>query len=180
MSILKKSARVLFLAIIVFTITACTKEQSRIDNDINIIKENAEADIIDIKLKFRDENNNLADEKRIINEDEVLVRNILDELIKGPERVSKLKPVLPTDIRISAVSIKDKIAHITFDFANSKPTFTEDDEEKAVESIVLTLTELEFIDKVKINVSPINDKFISFVDITKPLSVDDYTSDSKK
>ena len=67
MSILKKSARVLFLAIIVFTITACTKEQSRIDNDINIIKENAEADIIDIKLKFRDENNNLADEKRIIN-----------------------------------------------------------------------------------------------------------------
>ena len=177
MSILKKSARVLFLAIIVFTITACTKEQSRIDNDINIIKENAEADIIDIKLKFRDENNNLADEKRIINEDEVLVRNILDELIKGPERVSKLKPVLPTDIRISAVSIKDKIAHITFDFANSKPTFTE---EKAVEYIVLTLTELEFIDKVKINVSPINDKFISFVDITKPLSVDDYTSDSKK
>ena len=82
----------------------------------------------------------------------------------------------PTNI----CSIKDKIAHITFDFANSKPTFTEDDEEKAVESIVLTLTELEFIDKVKINVSPINDKFISFVDITKPLSVDDYTSDSKK
>ena len=100
MSILKKSARVLFLAIIVFTITACTKEQSRIDNDINIIKENAEADVIDIKLKFRDENNNLADEKRIINEDEVLVRNILDELIKGPERVSNLKPVLPTDISI--------------------------------------------------------------------------------
>ena len=82
MSILKKSARVLFLAIIVFTITACTKEQSRIDNDINIIKENAEADIIDIKLKFRDENNNLADEKRIINEDIYLSPEKKDKIIR--------------------------------------------------------------------------------------------------
>ena len=178
MSILKRSAMVICLFMIVITVVACTKEQSRIDTDISIIKEGTESSIIDIKLKFRDENNNLIDEKRIINEDEVLVRNIIDELIKGPERTSNLKPVLPTDTRVSAVSIKDKIAYITFDFANFKPSFTEDEEERAVESIVLTLTELEFIDKVKINVSPISDKFISFVDITKPLSDNDYISES--
>ena len=178
MSILKRSAMVMCLLAMIIVGTACTKEQSRIDTDISIIKGSTEAGIIDVKLKFRDENNNLVDEKRIINEDEVLVRNILDELIKGPERTSKLKPVFPTDTRISAVSIKDKIAYITFDFANFKPTFTEEEEEKAVESIVLTLTELKFIDKVKINVNPISDKFISFIDITKPLSDNDYISEN--
>ena len=58
------------------------------------------------------------------------------------------------------------------------PPLTKEEEEKAVESIVLTLTELKFIDKVKINVSPISDKFISFIDITKPLSDNDYISEN--
>ena len=174
MSILKRSAMVMCLLAMIIVGTACTKEQSRIDTDISIIKGSTEAGIIDVKLKFRDENNNLADEKRIINEEEVLVRNILDELIKGPERTSNLKRVLPTETRVSAVSIKDKIAYVTFDFSNFNPTFTKEEEEKAVESIVLTLTELKFIDKVKINVNPISDKFFSFLDITKPLSDNDY------
>ena len=99
-------------------------------------------------------------------------------MIKGPERTSNLKRVLPTETRVSAVSIKDKIAYVTFDFSNFNPTFTKEEEEKAVESIVLTLTELKFIDKVKINVNPISDKFISFIDITKPLSDNDYISEN--
>ena len=160
----------------VIIVVACTKKQEGIES--NTKKEGINSGIISVKLKFRDDNNRLEDEERLINEDEVLVSNILDQLIKGPERTSKLKPVLPVDTRVSAVSIKDRIAYVTFDFTNFNHSFTEEEEEKAVESIVLTLTELKFVDKVKINVNPISDKFNSFIDISKPLSDDNYILES--
>lgn len=75
--------------------------------------------------------------------------NILNSLIKGPEKNSNLVPTLPKNLKILSLKIKDKIAYVNFskDLISYGGGATY--EIGVVSSIVLTLTELKDIEGVQ-------------------------------
>lgn len=104
----------------------------------------------------------------LINKDNYLVRttvattNDLDELKKAKELIdaltingskhedipSNLTPIIPENTRILNISLKDKLLKINFskEFLN----VTKENEEKLIESLVYTLTEIENISELMI------------------------------
>ncbi|MCY6372073.1 GerMN domain-containing protein [Clostridium ganghwense] len=125
----------------------------------------------------RDENNaEVAKEERIIQKDELIGEVIMQELIKGPSVKSEAKPIFPKHTRILSFSIKDNIAYVNLS-SNVKYPMTPAREKACLQSIVLSLSELQSVDKVKIlidnkNVESLGGNF----DISKPFGEDDIDS----
>lgn len=97
----------------------------------------------------------LTEEIREIPVSKELYKNVLEELIKGPEN-DQLSPTLPSNVKVNSVKISDSTA--TVDFSKEIITNFEEiphsstTEVLAIFSIVNTLTEFEEIKKVKITI----------------------------
>jgi germination protein M len=97
----------------------------------------------------------LVKETREIPAGKDLYKNVLEELIKGPES-DQLFPTLPSDVKVNSVKISDSTA--TVDFSKEIITNFEEiphsstTETLAIFSIVNTLTEFKEIKKVKITI----------------------------
>ena len=97
----------------------------------------------------------LAEEIREITASKELYKNIIEELIKGPES-NNLYPTIPSNVEVYSVEISDSTA--TVDFSKEIITNFEEiphsstTETLAIYSIVNTLTEFEQINKIKITI----------------------------
>jgi spore germination protein GerM len=110
----------------------------------------------------------MAKEERLVNKEELMGEIIMQELLKGPSKVSKLKPILPQSTRLISFSIKEGIAYVSFS-SEARITMTPAREEACLRSIFNSLTQLPSISKVKImidnsDVSTIGGNY----DISKP------------
>ncbi|KEI02786.1 hypothetical protein ADU80_04385 [Clostridium botulinum] len=112
-------------------------------------------------------------EERIIKKEELLGELIMQELIKGPSKNSNLKPVFPNETKVLSFSINENIAYINLS-QNAQYKMTQSREKACLEGIVLSLTQIESIHKVKIL---INNKNVEFLggnyDVSKPFGKDD-------
>ena len=105
--------------------------------------------------EYTEDNAYLTEEIREIPAGGELCKNVVEELVKGPEN-SQLYPTIPSDVRVNSVEISDGTA--TVDFSKEIITNLEEiphsstTEVLAIYSIVNTLTESEEIDKVKITI----------------------------
>lgn len=112
----------------------------------------------EVILYFGDENaTHVTPEKRNINipdniDKQGYIKRLVDELIKGPE-TENINPTIPSETKVLSVSIEDNIAHIDFsEEMHTKHWGGATGEAMTINSIVNTITELDYIDKVKITV----------------------------
>jgi len=78
----------------------------------------------------------MAKEERLVNKEELLGEIIMQELLKGPSKVSKqLKPILPESTRLISFSIKDMIAYVSLS-SEARITMSAVREEACLRSIV--------------------------------------------
>ncbi|MCH5138987.1 GerMN domain-containing protein, partial [Clostridiaceae bacterium UIB06] len=115
----------------------------------------------------------VSKEERVIKNDEIFGETILNELIKGPSVKSKLKPVLPKETKVLSLSIKNSIAYVNLSKeANIDMTTTK--EETCLRSIILSLTQISSIEKVKITIeNKDTDIWGGHFDLSKPIGKDD-------
>ncbi len=80
------------------------------------------------------------------------IRLVLEELIKGPQN-NELSRTIPREVRIRSVNIEDGIAYVDFsEEMHTKHWHGAAGEAMTINSIVNTLTEFEYIEKVKMTV----------------------------
>ena len=108
---------------------------------------------------------------RGISEEDLTLR-VIQELIEGPQS-QVLRAVIPSEVTVRSVNIADEICHVDF----SEEMHTEHwggaaGEAMTINSLVYTLTEFDFIEKVKISVveGPLN---IEHVILEEPVGRDD-------
>lgn len=143
----------------------------------NIALPNEKDNSIELDLYFDSTSDNkkseIAKEERIINKEELLGEVIIQELLKGPSNVSKLKPILPKGTRLLSFSVKDGIAFINLS-NEAKATMSEAKEKACLTSIVSSLTQLPSITKVKIMIdNKDTDSLGGNYDVSKPFSKED-------
>lgn len=118
----------------------------------------------------------MAKEERLVNKEELLGEIIMQELLKGPSKVSKLKPILPESTRLISFSIKDAIAYVSLS-AEARITMSPVREEACLRSIVNSLTQLPSVTKVKILIDNSDVKTIGGnYDISKPFGKEELES----
>lgn len=119
-------------------------------------------------------------EERLINKEEILGEIIMQEFLKGPSNVSKLKPVLPKETKLLSFSIKDGIAYVNFS-SNASFQMTPAKEEACLRGILNSLTQLSSVSKVKIMVENKDIKSLGGnYNISKPFGKDDIENILKK
>lgn len=154
---------------------------SKVEN-IKLYKEKGEA--IDLDLYFdASQNENKAQigqEERLIQKEELLGELIVNELIKGPNLESKLKPILPKTTKLLSFSINNGIAYINLS-SDARVPMTPVKEEATLKSLVTSLEQLESINNIKIQ---IENKDVNSLggnyDISKPFGKDDIDGRRKK
>lgn len=115
----------------------------------------------------------LSKEQRIIKKDELLAETIMNELIKGPSVKSNLSPIFDKTAGLISVSIKDSIAYVNLN-KDANQEMTAKKEEACIKSIVLSLTQLSSVDKVKIFVDNSDTNlFGNNFDLSKPIGKED-------
>lgn len=188
---MKKIFRLFSVMLIIGTLgvalSACGKKDDNLAKSNDKIKSlkvsNSDDTYMSLDVFFdgsKDENEvNVVKEERTIEREELLGEIIMQELIKGPSVESKLKPVLHKDTKLISFSIKDGIAYINLS-ATAKYKMTAAKEEACLKSILLSLTQLSSIDKVKILVENKNvDTLGGNFDISKPFGLNDLESIKK-
>jgi len=109
-------------------------------------------------------------DERIINKEELIGETIMQELIKGPNVKSELKPILSKETRLLSFSIKDNIAYVNLS-KEAKIKMSEVKEKSCLEGIVASLTQLPSVEKVKITMENKDiDTIGGNFDISKPFS----------
>lgn len=112
-------------------------------------------------------------EERLISYQELVGEIIIQELIKGPAINSESTFVLPKETRLLSFSIKDGIGYINL---SSQAMFdmTEGKEEILLKSITNSLSELDSVDKVMIQIeSQTVESLGGHFNISKPFSKDE-------
>ena len=110
---------------------------------------------IDITLYFGGdaEKSELIKEERLINSEDLIGEMIMQELIKGPAKVSeKSKPILPKETRLLSFSIKDGIANINLS-PEAMFEMSEVQEVTILKSISNSLSQLKSVSKIMITVN---------------------------
>lgn len=107
--------------------------------------------------------------ERLIHKEELIGELIVQELIKGPDVIGEVKPVLPKETRLLSFSIKNGIAIVNLS-NEAKVNMSPEKEEACLKSIVYSITQLPSVVKVKIlienKVSTLGGNF----DLTNPLT----------
>lgn len=87
-------------------------------------------------------------------DDVVLAKDLVEGLIIGGAKNNIIpngfRSILPPDVVVKDINLKDKI--LTIDFSKELLEINKNDEEKAIESLVYTLTSINGIDKIIIKV----------------------------
>jgi spore germination protein GerM len=183
---LKNHFNILLYSIIIISsllLTSCTKKDtvsitnSEKEKKIAFSKDIDNNNLLDLKIYFDSSsklnNVKVSQEKRVIKKDELLAETIMNELIKGPSVKGQLSPILPNDTRLLTLSIKDNIAYINLSKeANIPMTFSK--EKTCIKSIVLSLTQVSTINKVKISIENTDiNIFGNNFDLSKPVGKED-------
>lgn len=178
----------LLLAILIvttlITLIGCGKQDKPIVKSNEKIKNlklvNSDEDWINIEVYFDgsvdEKKAEVMKEERVIKEEELLGEVIMQELIKGPSIKSQLKPIFPKEAKLLSFSIKDKIAYVNLS-SDVRYNMTIAREEACLRSIVLSLTQLKSVEKVKIvvenkNIGTLGGNF----NIEKPFAINDINS----
>jgi spore germination protein GerM len=132
---------------------------------------------VDLELYFDSSSSkevaDIAKEERLVNKEEVLGEIIMQELLKGPSNVSKLKPILPKDARLINFSIKDGIAFINLS-SEARVAMSPAKEEACIRSIVNSLTQLPSVSKIKLLIDSKDSKVLGGnYDVLKPFGKED-------
>lgn len=185
----KKTIRIILIAIVVIAllvgiIYTAKSVIIKKDKQSTISKEKLEnakivtndEGYVDLTLYFggNEGTDELVKEERLISYQELVGEIIIQELIKGPaSNREKSTFVLPKETRLLSFSIKDGIGYINF---SSEAMFemTEEKEEILLKSITNSLSELDSVDKVMIQVKSETVKSLGgHFDISKPFSKDE-------
>ncbi len=123
---------------------------------------------------FEDQKTYLTGELRIATAQEgtAIEEVIVAELIKG-SAVSN-KSVIPSDVRVRQVKRENQICFIDLDDKFLKGNLSEREQKLRVYSLVNSLTELSYIDKVQILINAKKTKGFDAIDISKPLKRNEY------
>lgn len=148
---------IVMIASLVIGVTGCGNNEEALVNDNEKIKElkiaNSDDNWMHLNVYFDGSKNNkevnVIKEERLLKLEELMGKVIIQELIKGPSVESKLKPILHKDTKLLSFSIKDGTAYINLS-PEAKYDMSAAREEACLRSIVLSLTQLESINKVKI------------------------------
>ena len=113
----------------------------------------------EITLYFADQNATyVVPEKRTINASENInqenyIKQVVEELIKGPQ-TEELSPIIPPETKVISVDIENSIAHIDFsEEMHTKHWGGAAGEAMTINSLANTLTEFDYINKVKLTVN---------------------------
>lgn len=129
------------------------------NNELKDIKQELEyvnADVLTHSIFLLDSNNYIAKTDIIVKtlDKEELVKEIIEVLINdgvGESSIpSGFKSYIPSDTKINSISFDGNI--ITVSFSEDFLDISKNIEEKMIEGLVFSLTEIEGIDKVKINI----------------------------
>lgn len=182
---MKKAWKVCFIICILASLTvvfiACNyKDMASINNNnlkgLNLSDADKES-FIKLDVYFdaskSEDKVNVSKEQRLIKKEEFLGELVMQELIKGPSPKSNLKPIFPKETKLLSFSINDNIAYINLS-QDAQYKMTQSRERACLEGIVLSLTQIKSIHKIKIL---INNKNIEFLggnyDVSKPFNKDD-------
>lgn len=144
---LKKGILLLIVLALFFLAIGCGERQD-IDKE-----DNTENNMEIITLYFADEEAiNLVSEKVQVDIEGKSIENvIIGELQKGPREPEKgHNPTIPSNIKILGVEVKDNTAFINISSENLTGGSTE--EKFLIDSVVMSLTEVDYIDKVQFQV----------------------------
>ncbi len=178
---MKKIVSLVLAFMIPLSLGACKKEVNQSKANMEKLKTvslpGEDESSLQLKLYFdssKDEKSSeIAAEDRNVKKEELLGELIITELIKGPSRVSGLKPVLPSKAKLLGFSIKDNIAYVDFSPEASSP-MTAKKEEICLKAIASSLTQLPSVKKVKILINHGDIKSLGgHYDMSKPFSVED-------
>lgn len=182
--VMKKIFSILLCSTVMFlnlSLTSCEKKDNLSINNSEKEKEIAfpqeKNNLIELNIYFdstkKDGALELSKEQRIIKKDELLAETIINELIKGPSVKSNLSPVFDKSARLISVSIKDKIAYVNLS-KDTNQKMNARKEEACIKSIVLSLTQLSSVDKVKIFIdNKDTNLFGNNFDLSKPIGKED-------
>jgi spore germination protein GerM len=187
---MKKTFCIFICSITIFSaisLTGCDNKDiissNNKDKEKEIALSNQKENTLDLNVYFQSSDasnsSDVSKEERIIKKDELVGEAIVNELIKGPSVKSSLKPVLPKESKLLSFSIKDNIAYVSF----SKETnivMTAVKEEICLKSIILSVTELSSVQKVKILIeNKDTGLWGDHFDLSKPLGKDNIISAKK-
>ncbi|KYH28711.1 MULTISPECIES: GerMN domain-containing protein [Clostridium] len=170
-----------------FTLLGCVNKNKELVKDNKKLKTlklpNSDETCINLDVYFdgsKSENEvKVLKEERIIEKEELIGETIMQELIKGPSVKSQLKPVFHKDTKLISFSIKDGIAYVNLS-KEAKFNMSAAKEEACLRSIVLSLTQLSSINKVKILVDNKSvDSLGGNYDISKAFSHEDISKIKK-
>ncbi len=97
---------------------------------------------------------------------------VINELLKGSAEGNK--DIIPSNVRVRQIKRENAICFIDLDEAFLKGNLTEREQELRVYSLVNSLTELSYIDKVQILINAKKTKGFEDIDISKPLKRNEY------
>lgn len=165
-------------------ISGCSKKESVANNsndkEKTIALSNEKDGIVNLNLYFDSSDGGkiaeISKEERSIKSDELMGQFIVLELIKGPSLKSGYTQILPKETKLLSFSIKDNIAYIDLS-KEANAVLLPTKEEAVVKSIVMSLTQVTSILKVKISIENVDTNLWGGnFDLTKPLGRDDFKS----
>jgi spore germination protein GerM len=183
-NVMKKTFTLLLCSTILifnFSLTACDRNDTlstrNNEKEKNIVFSNQKNDIVELNVYFNSTRDGskveVSKEPRSISKDELLAETIVNELIKGPSVKSRLYPVLNNNTRVISLSIKDNIAYLNLS-KEANENMSPEKEETCIKSIVLSLTQLSSIHKVKIYINNSDrNLFGGNFDLSKPIGKND-------
>lgn len=178
---MKKKFALIFTILLLLPFSGCiSKDKTSLSSkdklkEITFPKEKNQ--IIDLNIFYdssKDDNEaTIAIEERVIKKEDLLGQIIMNELIKGPSRNSKLKSILPINTKLLSFSIKDSIAYVDLS-TDAKIAMSSVKEEACLKSIVNSLVQLPSITKVQILINHESvDTLGGYYNIMKPFGKDD-------
>ncbi len=125
-------------------------------------------------LKEEDSKWYLTEEQRTATAQEgtAIEEVVINELLKGSAEGNK--DIIPSNVRVRQVKRENAICFIDLDEEFLKGNLTEREQKLRVYSLVNSLTELSYIDKVQILINAKKTKGFDDIDISKPLKRNEY------
>lgn len=159
---MKKFIAFVAAMVLVLSLAACQsplwnigKEDTPKDGD-TIVDPNPQGEEVELALYFANHqyiqtgddslDKLLVERRKVTVTDKPLAEVAIEELMKGP-RQDNLSPVIPSKLDLIGVEVADNIAYVNFSGTNMSGGSME--ESFLVDSIILTLTELEGIQSVQ-------------------------------
>jgi germination protein M len=178
---MKKTLALILIFLIVLPFSGCSNKDKTSLGNKDKIKEitfpNEKDQIIDLNIFYdaseNDDKASIAYEERVIQKEALLGETIMNELIKGPSRSGKLKPILPLKTKLLSFSIKNNIAYVDLS-SDAKIAMSAIKEEACLKSIANSLTQLPSILKIQILIEHESvDTLGGNYTISKPFGKDD-------